>query len=622
MASTAGVDTVTLEVIENTLRMVRHEMDAVMFRASISPMIRETHDTYPLVADREGRMLVGQFGSYLTAFFEHFDEPLHPGDVIVQNDPYLCGGSISHTPDVLVLRPVFHEEALVGFTSQFGNLLDIGGRAFGSMSVDARSIYEEGVRFPPVKLYERGELNRALVKVLARNSRAPEAAVADLMALCAATAVGERRILELCDRFGRDTYLAACDALLERTRRAVQRLIAEKISETPQAFEDFVDDDGQGNGPFRITLTVRREGERAVFDFSGTSEQAPGPVNFYLHEGMMKMVIGAYLIMVFDPDILFNEGFYDLLEIRVEEGSILKPRYPAPLGNRHHTLSRWVEVVAGALGRHVPETAVAAGYGSSPHMIFSGTDEAGAFFGVVEILMGGIPGRPAGDGMDAHSWYPQLENTPSEYQEIYYPLLVEEAGIVPDSGGAGFHRGGCGARKVYRFLAEGEVSIYDDRHTSFPWGIGGGHHGGRSRKRLLRRDGSAVDLPGKVDFVAVEPGDRLVFETAGAGGWGDPLRRPVERVLADVEKGFFSAEAAESLYGVVLVPNAGGFDVDEPASAERRRSRTRLAVPLFDFGPRPPAYTQTVEIPEIAPLGPEQALEPRPVDAGLLDSRE
>ena len=168
------MDPVTLEIVENTLRGIRHEMDAVMFRTSLSPMIRETHDTYPLVADREGRMLVGQFGSHLSFFLRDFDEPIEPGDVIVQNDPYLCGGSISHVPDLLVTRPVFHESVLVGFTTQFGNLLDVGGTVFGSMPAGARSIFEEGVRFPPVKLYEAGRLNKALVKVLARNSRAPE----------------------------------------------------------------------------------------------------------------------------------------------------------------------------------------------------------------------------------------------------------------------------------------------------------------------------------------------------------------------------------------------------------------------------------------------------------------
>ena len=612
------MDAVTLEIIENALRGIRHQMDAVMFRASLSPMIRETHDTYPLVADREGKMLVGQFGSYLAAFFENFDEPLYPGDVIIQNDPYLCGGSISHVPDVLILRPVFHEDVLVGFTSQFGNLLDVGGRVFGSMPARARSIFEEGLRFPPVKLYERGELNRSLIKVLARNSRAPEAAVADVMALCAATALGEERILELCDRFGRQTYLDACDKLLERTRRAVQKLIVEKIPTTPQAFEDFVDDDGRGNGPFRIKLTVWREDERAIFDFAGSADQAPGPINFYLHEGMMKMVIGVYLIMVFDPDILFNEGFYDLLDVRVPEGSLLKPRYPAPLGNRVHTLSRWIEVIAGALGRQVPETAAAAGYGSSPHMIFSGTDSNGEPFGLVEILMGGIPARPAGDGMDGHSWFPQLENTPSEYQEIYYPLVIEANGLVPDSGGAGFHRGGCGVRKVFRFLEPGEVSVYDDRHTSHPWGIGGGLHGGCSRKRLLRADGSEVELPGKIDFIEVGRGDRLIYETAGAGGWGDPLQRPAEKVATDVEKGFVTAAAAERLYGLVI----DGVLVDEDATARLRAERRRERVALFDFGPRPERYTTTIEIPEIEPLGPAQAIEPRSIDVGLLDSRE
>ena len=236
--------------------------------------------------------------------------------------------------------------------------------------------------------------------------------------------------------------------------------------------------------------------------------------------------------------------------------------------------------------------------------------------------MGGIPGRPAGDGLDAHSWYPQLENTPCEYQEIYYPLLTEEAGVVPDSGGAGFHRGGCGVRKVYRFLARGEVSIYDDRHASFPWGIGGGRHGGRSRKRLVHADGSVVELPAKVDFVEVAPGDRLVFETAGAGGWGDPLLRPAERVRTDVEKGFVSSEAAEALYGVALLPEGDGYRVDEEATEAIRESRARPTVPLFDYGPRPDAYEATIEIPEIEPLGPRHAVEPRPIDAGLLDSRE
>ncbi len=238
--------------------------------------------------------------------------------------------------------------------------------------------------------------------------------------------------------------------------------------------------------------------------------------------------------------------------------------------------------------------------------------------------MGGIPGRPAGDGMDGHSWYPQLENTPCEYQEIYYPLVTEEAGIVQDSGGAGYHRGGCGVRKVFRFESAGQVSIYDDRHTSSPWGIGGGLHGGRSRKRLVRADGSVADLPGKVDFVEVAPGDRLVFETAGAGGWGDPLLRPPGAVLRDVEKGFVSAEVARA--GLLRRAPAAERRADASTRSQPRSfvvgAPRTAASPLFDLGSRPAAYASTVENPEMPPLGPEHAIEPRPIDAGLLDSRE
>jgi N-methylhydantoinase B len=337
---------------------------------------------------------------------------------------------------------------------------------------------------------------------------------------------------------------------------------------------------------------------------------------------MMKMVIGAYLIMVFDPEILFNEGFYDLLDVRVEEGSILKPRYPAPLGNRHHTLSRWVEVISGALGQQVPETVAAAGYGSSPHMIFSGVDADGEPFGVIEILMGGIPARPAGDGLDAHSWYPQLENTPCEYQEIYFPLRAEESGIVADSGGAGYHRGGCAARKVFRYLAAGEVSIYDDRWRSRPWGVGGGKPGGTSRKLLERADGSEMPLPAKVDFVRVEPGDRIVFETAGAGGWGDPLLRPAERVLLDVQRGFVTREAAEREYGVVLVADGSDLAIDEAATVAARAQVRPAEVPLFDVGPPLPGYERRFEVRNVRRLGPNEVIEPRTIESGLLDSRE
>ena len=188
----------------------------------------------------------------------------------------------------------------------------------------------------------------------------------DLMGIVAGCKTAEQRIKELCERFGRDTYLAACQALLDRTRRAMQTLIERNISTEPQSFEDYVDDDGLGNGPFKMKLTIWREGDRAVFDWTGTDPQAAGPINFYLNEGMFKMFIGVYLIMVYDPQILFNDGFYDLIESRLPDGCLLHPTFPAPLGCRTHALARLFDVMGGCLGQKSPELTTAAGYGTSP----------------------------------------------------------------------------------------------------------------------------------------------------------------------------------------------------------------------------------------------------------------
>ena len=247
-----------------------------------------------------------------------------------------------------------------------------------------------------------------------------------------------------------------------------------------------------------MQLTIWREGDHAFFDWSGTDPQALGPVNFYLSEGMFKMFIGIYLIMVNDPQILFNDGFYPLLHVVMPEGSLLRPRFPAALGCRTHALARQFDVLGGALCKNAPELNTAAGYGTSPYMLYSGWDGAGEFFYSMEILYGGIPGRPIGDGMDGHSWWPLFENIPTEYLEAYYPLRIDGYTTVTDSGGAGLHRGGNGVEKRYVYLEPGEVSIHDDRWLTRPWGVLGGLPGARSEKILeargRNRAGAAVEV--------------------------------------------------------------------------------------------------------------------------------
>jgi N-methylhydantoinase B len=462
-------------------------------------------------------------------------------------------------------------------------MIDVGGKVPGSMPADARSIWEEGLRVPPVKIYERGVLNEGVLDIMLNNSRTPDMNRSDLSALIAGCRTAATRVQELCDRFGRDTYLTACDMLLGRTREAMRELILKYIPEEPVSFTDYVDDDGCGNGPFRMTLTIYRRGDRAVFDWTGTDPQAQGPINFHIHEGLCKLFFGVYMIMAFDPTILFNEGFYDLFEVVLPEGSLLNPRFPAPLGSRLNTHTRFFDCQAGALGQRAPHLSMAAGYGTSPHFIYTGQRKDGAHFQVMELLFGGVPGRPRGDGLDGHAWWPLFSATPIEYIENYYPIRVERYRPVRDSGGAGLHRGGCGIEKIYVLLEPGEISIHDDREVIPPWGVNGGLPGLRSRKLLHTADGRTIPLPSKCDGVKVARGDRLDFITWGGGGWGDPLERDPELVALEVRRALVSQDGARD-YGVV-VDGEGRLDAAATEQLRADMRARRNEIPLFNRGP-------------------------------------
>jgi N-methylhydantoinase B len=572
------VDPVTIDIVEGALKSARHEMDAVLTRAAMSPVIREQHDEFPMITDAGGRMIVGQFGSYIGDMVDAFEEPIGPGDVILTSDPYKCGGAISHLNDWLVCIPIYWEDRLVGWSSMFGHHQDIGGPVPGGLPTGAKSVFGEGIRIPPVKIVRAGRMNEEVLGVILNNVRMPEMNRADLIATIAGCRAGERRVRELCQRFGADTYLASCQALLDRTYRAMAQLIKRSIPEEPQSFEDWVDDDGLGNGPFKLKLTVWREGEHAYFDWSGTDPQAAGPINFFLNEAMLKMQFGVYLIMVYDPDILFNDGFYPLLHVFMPKGSLVQPHFPAALGCRTHALTRLYELFGGALGRSSPQN-MTAGASTSPYMLYSGWDGRGDFFFLMEICYCGIPGRPIGDGIDGHSWWPLFQNIPTEYLEAYYPVRIDGYTSLRDSGGAGLHRGGNGIEKRYVYLEDGEISIHDDRWLTYPWGVLGGRPAMRCEKILLRTDGSRQQLPAKCDEISVKRGDTLIYRTAGGGGWGDPLERPQDSLESEMRDGLVSAEKARAEYGVV---------VGDPVATEQLRQRLRRerGEPSdFDFGP-------------------------------------
>ena len=594
------VDHVTLDIIENALKNIRHEMDRVLVTTAVSPVIREQADEFPLIADKKGRMIVGQFGSPVATVLDNSPyklEDLKDGDVIALNDPYMMEGSTSHLPDILLVRPIFHSGDHIGYALQWGNLMDVGGSTAGSIPIDARSIFEEGVRMPPVKLYDGGKLNDEVLRFFCHNSRTPRETRADVMAIAAGTAAGAQRVKDICDRFGKDTYLEACDALLARTRTSIIGLIRQLIPEGRRfEFEDFTDDDGLGHGPIKLKLAMWREGDSLHLDWAGTDAQVPGPVNFLLNKEMFQMFAGVFLISAVDPTILFNDGYADVIHVNIPEGSVLRPKAPAPLSNRLVVMARLFDVLGAVYAKAIGFN-VSGSYGTSPNFVYSGSKKDGEPFQTMEILYGGIPAIPGKDGLDGHSWWPEFMAVPAEYMETYYPMLVDEYSVRPDSCGAGQFRGGCGIKKVYRFLADGAITYQDDRAATFPYGVAGGKPGASSRKTLVRADGTTVEMPSKVRGVPVYEGDRLVFETAGAGGVGDPLERDPEAVAKDVRWKLVSPEAAEREHGVVLADDGS---VDASATEARREEIRGGRGDLLDFdhGDLPPLEEQRRAIAE------------------------
>ncbi len=577
-----AVDTVTIDIIESALRNARFEMDTVLFRTAMSPGIREQHDEFPMIANLEGKMVVGQFGSFIWGFMEGYDGTIEEGDIFLTNDPYSVSGAISHANDWLTLMPIYRDGRLIAWAAMFGHMTDVGGKVPGSLPTDARTIYEEGVTTPPVKIFKQGVLNQDVLNIMLHNCRLPHWNLSDFNAIIAALRTAGTRCLEISQRFGDDVFYSAMDEMLARNKKAMRELILRTVPQERQYFEDYLCDDGLNMGPYKIACAMWREGEKCIFDFSGTDPQSISSINFLLNEEMFKMFAGVYMIMVFDPQILFNDGFYDLMEVRIPAGTLLKPLKPAALSCRTHALGRVFDILGGLLGQGNPQFMCAAGFSDSPHFMYSGYDKHGDWFQLYQITFGGIPGKPFGDGPDGHSLWPSFTNVPNEFLESYFPLRIDIYETIADTGGPGKNRGGNGLRIGYRFLEPGEISIHDDRWLTYPWGVNGGLPGARSRKLLVRQDGTEELLHSKLDHVKVAPGDLLIADTWGGGGCGDPFTRDVEKVKFDFDARLISAAGAKR-YGVVIDVH-GEVNVEATKALRARSIEERGPVQMFDRG--------------------------------------
>ena len=562
-------DAVTLEIIRGAIRAAQAEMEALLERTAISAFIREKKDFYTALFDAEGVMAVGSnvpiFGDITGPVFEHFPiETIEAGDLYWYNDCYGSRGAVSHSNDQVFLAPVFHDGRRCAFVMGWAHFSDIGGLRPGSISPDATDIFQEGIIVPPTRLIAAGQTNDAALAIFYRNSRYPDMCRGDTRALMASVALGVRRLGEVIARFGADTLASALAQLLARTETLVRQRLRDTFPVGTHRFTDAIDSDGHGTGPLHIRFAMTRTpDDRFIFDASETDDQAPGPVNFLMNRDVPGMALGLYFLGG-DPSQVCNAGGPRALdEVILREGSLLRPRFPAPLGMRGLTMMRVLSALNGLI--NAAGTPAPASHAAYVIVLLRG-EAGGKPFLMSDGIGVGYGARPAADGLDGVYFVAQ-ENYPVEFLELGYPVELITYAMHQDSGGPGEWRGGCGIVREFRVLAERAVlAVRIDGVVEPPWGASGGMAGGAGRAVVNPgRPGERL-LPPLSDGNVLHHGDVLRIETGGGGGRGHPHDRPAVRVLSDVLDGFVSVAAAARHYGVVIE----GGQLDEAATAARR----------------------------------------------------
>ena len=605
------VDPILVEIVQGTLASVEMEVETAIGRTSRSPMIRDAHDFRAGIHDRQLRKLTGRSYSALVHPIAR-DFPLdemNEGDVFFHNDVYESEGGIGHLPDLCVTVPVFHDGEVVAFVQAFGHHDDIGGGTPGSMPSAARSVFEEGLSVPPIKLWDAGVPNRSALRIMTRNSRMPDSLAADLDAECSACLMGARRLSELFARYGRDQVYAAFDAILDATTETYRREILAKIPDGTYVWEDYAEHDGVDEPKLhtqRITLTKvsdapadpennRPAGPRLIIDFAGTAPQAKGPINHcgdYVGGNFLKKWLAPILRNLADTpermaELDVNEGIVPLIEMRFpEKGTLLTPIYPGPTNARTFVILRLLGVLAGVVAKAV-DGQMPADQETIRYTGVYGKDRDENDYLMREVLGGGSGGRYYADGEDTIHVVPDSRNLPSEFTESRFPFLVERLGLAVDSGGAGRYRGGLGYEKHLRMLKDAHFMSIADRSILACWGVKGGKAGAPFQVTIDVGGPGERDVDALADAEFVQAGQVIRIRTTGGGGWGDPLERPYAEVERDLRWGKVSFDGARAAYGVVACGDKDDVTIDVEESdrlrAERREQRGQE--PFFDRGP-------------------------------------
>ena len=581
----AGIDPITLEVVTEGLISVVREMRATVFRTARSVAIYEARDFSCGLFDAGGQVVAQSedIGSHVVplpwsveASLERLGPDLAPGDVVVTNDAYLGG---THLNDVTLIYPIFHDGVRVFFAAVREHWADVGGAVPGSMSGSATEIYQEGVRIPPVKLVEGGHTNRAAMEILLANMRVPEERLGDFNSGLAACRTAERRVRALIERHTFPTLLAGMRRNLDRSEARMRAQI-EKLPDGTYYYEDYLETFGPAPAhrlePLLLPLALIVHGDSLTADFTGAAEQAPAPVNSSLAVTAASVFIT--LKAVFDPTQALNHGSFRPVKVVAPRGTIVNVTHPAPAGSHGEIRKRVIATMLGALAQACPELSSADIHRTSFHNLIGGVDPGtGREFVHYEWSSGGNGGFLEADGpsaMAAIDWGDLSTVQPTEVLEARFPLRVEWSRQATDSGGPGRTRGGLGTRRSLKLTrGTARYSLLSDGAMVPPFGILGGESGAPVASYTGTGGGlRPFPTPGKVGGHPLTAGDRVILQSAGGGGYGDPLERAPEAVLEDVEEGYVSIAAAGDLYGVIV---AGG--AVDAAATERRRAELRCA---------------------------------------------
>ena len=570
------IDPFTVEILKDGLIAIGDEMFVALQRTSKSTIIYEVLDFASGLTDAQGQLITQ--GNGVTGFLgtltfavkytlEKFGaDGLQPGDVIITNDPYTGGGT--HLSDVSLVVPIFYDNELVAFSASKAHWTEVGGKDPGSWTTDATEVFQEGLQFPCVKLYEGGRPVQSLIDVIEANVRLPDMTLGDMHAQAASLRLGERRFVELCDKYGIEVVLGSIDALLDYGEK-LTRFELRKLPPGVYEAEDMIDDDGIGNGPFPVRVKVTVTDDTFVCDFTGTHPQVPGPVNCTLtglHSGVrtiFKAITG--------PEIPVNEGCFRPLSVVCPPGTIFTAERPAPVSTYWETMEYVTDLVWKALAPIVRHRLPAGHFLSVCGVVVAGLHpDTGDLFLLVEPQAGGWGAAESRDGAQGLMCVGDGETyvIPIEVAEARYGILVDQYALDTEAeGGAGRHRGGRGCIRDYRAAAD-EVFLTATfgRHKFAPWGVGGGQPGSRNEVRIFHQDGREVVL-GKCARYRLERGEVARLITGTGGGFGPPQERPVEEVIEDVRDGYVTLAQAERDYGVVLDP-----ETLQVARLERRRS--------------------------------------------------